>query len=160
MRGARAIVLGSLVAAAWACGSSGAGSPATPGDDAGPPPPAPPPTPGNDGGVDANDGGADPTAYHAAADAALEALLLGFWSGDYLRATRDAASPKTGYWIFAQTLDAICDSVTRTAGGWDIYGQVSVPVVLGANSTISIVYDSSKGSHQFLNVDRILLKSL
>ena len=66
----------------------------------------------------ATDAGRDVGPLHEAADEALEALLLGFWSGDrsYLRISRDPSSAATGYWIFAQGLDAIVDGVTRTGG--------------------------------------------
>ena len=68
--------------------------------------------------VTATDAGRDVGPLHEAADEALEALLLGFWSGDrsYLRISRDPSSAATGYWIFAQGLDAIVDGVTRTGG--------------------------------------------
>ena len=44
--------------------------------------------------------------------------MLGFWAGDrsYLRVDRDPKSALTGYWIFAQALDAVLDGVTRTGG--------------------------------------------
>src|SRR6478672_10913924 len=52
----------------------------------------------------------DPASYHARADAALETLLLGYWSQSlgYFAAdsTRTAA---TGYWTFAQAWDAVLD---------------------------------------------------
>lgn len=65
-----------------------------------------------------NDAAKDARAEHDAADAALEAMLLAFWTGDrsYLRVDRDPASALTGYWIFAQALDAIVDGVARTGG--------------------------------------------
>jgi predicted alpha-1,6-mannanase (GH76 family) len=69
---------------------------------------------------DAGDGGdaaADVGPLHDAADRALEAMMLGFWSGSdsYLRAER-GPTKLTGYWTFAQALDAVLDGVERTGG--------------------------------------------
>jgi predicted alpha-1,6-mannanase (GH76 family) len=67
-----------------------------------------------DAGADA---GPDLRPPNDAADRALEAMMLGFWSGSdsYMRAER-GQSKLTGYWTFAQALDAILDGATRTGG--------------------------------------------
>lgn len=60
----------------------------------------------------------DARAEHDAADAALEAMLLSFWDGRYLRSER-TGTEHTGYWIFAQAFDAVLDGVTRTGGRYE-----------------------------------------
>jgi hypothetical protein len=57
----------------------------------------------------------DPAPYHAHADAALQSLLLNYWmqSSGYLAADSTRAGP-TGYWTFAQALDAVIDGAVRT----------------------------------------------
>jgi hypothetical protein len=55
--------------------------------------------------------------HHYRADLALESFLETYWSQskDYLRAEYPGSSP-TGYWTFAQGLDALLDGVERTEG--------------------------------------------
>jgi predicted alpha-1,6-mannanase (GH76 family) len=61
---------------------------------------------------------ADPAELHARADAALQSLLLHYWSqGErYLRANSPDDGHLTGYWTFAQGFDAVLDGVERTGG--------------------------------------------
>ena len=62
--------------------------------------------------------------WHDRADSALAAMLIKFWSPSaaYLEATAPTNGSVTGYWTFAQALDAIEDGVARTGGaryaGW------------------------------------------
>ena len=68
----------------------------------------------------AADPGADPAMAHARADAATQALLLRFWRGDvgYLAdLSPDPEGQPTGYWTFAQALDAVLDAAARHPGG-------------------------------------------
>jgi predicted alpha-1,6-mannanase (GH76 family) len=60
----------------------------------------------------------DVPAAHQQADAALAALLLGFWSGtdQYLYAVSPTTGSLTGYWTYAQAFDALLDGVERTGG--------------------------------------------
>jgi predicted alpha-1,6-mannanase (GH76 family) len=75
---------------------------------------------------DATAGSADNGAamWHAHADAALETLLLRYWtpSAAYLGAVAPADGSITQYWTFAQALDAVIDGAERTGGarfgGW------------------------------------------
>ncbi len=62
--------------------------------------------------------GCDIPAAHAHADSALAANLTNFWSGadQYLRATSPSNGKLTGYWTYAQVLDAVLDGVERTRG--------------------------------------------
>ncbi len=118
-------ILARSTCAVWAASSaacSGDATPAVPvaagadGPDARPF--DPPPIDATVSDVVVPDANPDVRPLHEAADSALEALMLGFWSGDrsYLRVSRDPSSGPTGYWIFAQGLDAIVDGVTRTGG--------------------------------------------
>ena len=62
--------------------------------------------------------------WQGRADAALETLLVHGWlqGSAYLSADVPASSTLTGYWTFAQALDAVLDGVERTHGarfaGW------------------------------------------
>ena len=68
---------------------------------------------------------ADAAAAHQAnarADYAVEAMLLAFWNQapQYLLATKGTTTV-TGYWTFAQALDAVIDAAERQparAGSW------------------------------------------
>src|SRR5450432_1328792 len=62
--------------------------------------------------------GCDVPAAQANADTALGATLASFWSGadQYLRATSPSNGKLTGYWTYAQILDAVLDGVERTGG--------------------------------------------
>jgi predicted alpha-1,6-mannanase (GH76 family) len=101
----RAVVLASLAACTFPHGTEAGSGSATP--DA---PVAPP----------------DPTTslWHDRADAALQAMLVRGWMPDsgYLAAQLPATTTLTGYWTFAQALDAVEDGVERTHGirfaGW------------------------------------------
>ncbi|HEX9103438.1 MAG TPA: glycoside hydrolase family 76 protein, partial [Polyangia bacterium] len=82
---------------------------------------------GCDAGGDPGDGGSglDPLEWNAHADAALQTLLLRYWSPSSQYLLADAPSSTgalTGYWTFAQALDAVLDGVERTGGarfgGW------------------------------------------
>jgi predicted alpha-1,6-mannanase (GH76 family) len=55
---------------------------------------------------------------HQRADAALAAMLTGFWSGadQWLHATSPSSGILTGYWTYAQGFDALLDGVERTGG--------------------------------------------
>ena len=115
----RLLVLSScVIATAVACSDDPASAPAAPIDppaDGG----APDVSSGPDAGPDAApDAGPDARPAHDAADAAFEAMMLSFWDGgrSYLRSERPQASALTGYWIFAQALDAVLDSSARTGG--------------------------------------------
>jgi predicted alpha-1,6-mannanase (GH76 family) len=70
------------------------------------------------GDGDGGDGGGD-AAFVAGqeAEAALQSLLLSYWSGpqSYMVDTPGGATP-AGYWIFAQTFDTLLDGVERTKG--------------------------------------------
>ena len=105
-----------LVAVAAACGGAG-----DPGGGGGP---GDPDGGGAGGAIDAaGDPGADPALSHARADAATRALLLRFWRGDlgglgYLAAqSPDPDGQLTGYWTFAQALDAVLDAAARHPEG-------------------------------------------
>jgi predicted alpha-1,6-mannanase (GH76 family) len=115
--GTAAVVLGLAGLAAAACSDDASPTPPglVTGADARPFEPPPIDATAPDAATDA---GRDVKPLHDDADSALEAMMLGFWAGDrgYLRTARDGASPLTGYWIFAQGLDAILDGVTRTGG--------------------------------------------
>ena len=89
---------------------------------AGPDAPAPP-------AVDAaatTDAGTDPAIalWHGRADVALEKLLIAYWTqgSSYLAAASPSDGTLTGYWTFAQALDAVLDGVERSGGarfaGW------------------------------------------
>src|SRR5450755_3044779 len=62
--------------------------------------------------------GCDIPGAQANADTALGATLSNFWSGadQYLRATSPSDGSLTGYWTYAQILDAVLDGVERTGG--------------------------------------------
>ena len=68
--------------------------------------------------------GPDLALAHGRADAALEAMLLRFWTpgSAYLSADAPQAGTLTGYWTFAQALDAVLDGSERTRrahfAGW------------------------------------------
>lgn len=66
--------------------------------------------------------GDDPATWHAHADDALQTLLLRYWTPGYLAAASPTNGSVTGYWTFAQALDAVEDGVVRTGGarfaGW------------------------------------------
>jgi predicted alpha-1,6-mannanase (GH76 family) len=68
--------------------------------------------------------GPDAAVWHGHADAALESLLLRTWlpGSAYLSADIPQTSTLTGYWTFAQALDAVLDGAERTKGahfaGW------------------------------------------
>jgi len=57
------------------------------------------------------------SADNQRADTALETLLVKYFSqgDDYLKNASNDGSP-AGYWIFAQTFDAVLDGVERTHG--------------------------------------------
>ncbi len=77
-----------------------------------------------DAGADDAVAGPDPALWHARADAALATLLVRYWdqSAGYLAATAPQGGAVTGYWTFAQALDAVEDGVRRTGvarfAGW------------------------------------------
>ncbi|EPX56895.1 Serine O-acetyltransferase [Cystobacter fuscus DSM 2262] len=54
--------------------------------------------------------------YHARADKALQSYLLKFWKADaqYLHASYPSNGSTTGYWTYANGLDAVLDGVERT----------------------------------------------
>jgi predicted alpha-1,6-mannanase (GH76 family) len=60
----------------------------------------------------------DAEAAHQRADAALAAMLTGFWSGadQWLHAASPSTGSLTGYWTYAQGFDALLDGVQRTGG--------------------------------------------
>lgn len=80
------------------------------------------------------------------ADAALEAMLVRYWNGTTLDGTQ--------YWTYAQAWDAVLDGIERTGRyhGWIETMYLAVELAAGAH-TISVVYNSGKGSAKYLNVD-------
>ena len=70
----------------------------------------------------APDAGIDSALWNMRADAALESLLVDYWTPGYFAATSPRTSTLTGYWTFAQAYDAVLDGVQRTGGakfaGW------------------------------------------
>jgi predicted alpha-1,6-mannanase (GH76 family) len=117
-----------VLALAAACGRPGDSTPSTnpDGDDGAPDAAAiTGDGPGSDAGSDTGSGSAvDAAAWHAHADDAVAHLLLDFWSqsATNLEAASPSSGSVTGYWTFAQALDAVEDGVARTNGaryaGW------------------------------------------
>ncbi len=99
----------------------------TPGSDS---PDSVPPGAAGDPAAAPLDGGSgsgatlDPAVYHQRADAAIETMLLRYWSqsASYLTGASPSAGAVSGYWPFAQAFDAVIDAVDRTDGarfgGW------------------------------------------
>ena len=74
--------------------------------------------------ADAAIGSDDAALWHQRADDAVARMLIDFWSPSaaYLENTSPSTGTVTGYWTFAQALDAVEDGVARTDGaryaGW------------------------------------------
>jgi predicted alpha-1,6-mannanase (GH76 family) len=68
--------------------------------------------------------GSDAAVWNQRADDALAQMLIAFWSqsATYMESTAPSNGTVTGYWTFAQALDAVEDGVARTNGaryaGW------------------------------------------
>jgi predicted alpha-1,6-mannanase (GH76 family) len=84
-------------------------------------------SPSPDANIPPGDGSseaAQAAMWHGRADQAVHSLLLRFWSqgAGYLEAQSPSSGSPTGYWTFAQALDAMLDAVERSNGaslsGW------------------------------------------
>ncbi len=61
--------------------------------------------------------------------------------------------------VFANGADIVANQSFAGTGGWGNYATISVNIPLNAGSnTISLIYNSSKGSNNWLNLDRIEVK--
>jgi hypothetical protein len=80
-------------------------------------------------------------------------------SGDYAAELRFATEPAgASRYVYVNGAGVTNDLALPTTGGYDTYATLSTTVpLLAGNNTISIIYDSSKGSHGYVNLDRIAL---
>jgi hypothetical protein len=59
--------------------------------------------------------------------------------------------------VFVNGQAVVPNQTFAATATWDAYTTVDVPVTLAAENTVSVIFDASKGSGGFLNLDRMTL---